>query len=535
MSAISVLHAPRDQALGRKIAEALARLGHDARPVSGEEAQTALADDASIVIWSNAALRLARLHNQAKEAFARGALIPVAVGGASAPNGFEDLPPVDLSGWGGDEKDPRWRFVLEEIAIAAERQQREGGDMWVKVSAPPAGQETAETGWPRLRFALAGGAGLVAVGVLAMMMTSRFFAAPDEASNEVAESAPPPVAELAVLQALPVKAPAEEAPAPIEAIDIGPSSDFEITVTRSGEVVPGPAEPAVSDEGVLAQGAVSASLDAAAGAPDTEDDAMAALVASVTTPASAEVFRDCDACPDMARLPAGAFQMGAPASEPARQPTEGPVRDIAIASPFAMGVHEVTFEEWAACVEGGGCRAYQPYDHGWGRGARPVVNVSYEDAQDYVAWLSKKTGATYRLPTEAEWEYAARAGSAAPFATGVAITTDQANFNGEYPYIGDAGTFRKRTTPAASFAPNAFGLYDMNGNVWEWTADCWRETHASAPEDGSAIGGSCAHRVLKGGAWNTGGWRLRAGHRIGKEATSREFDNGFRVVRDLDS
>lgn len=529
MSAISVLHAPRDEALGQKIAQTLSRLGHDARPVSSIVDGGSLADDASIVIWSNAALRLAQLHEQAREALARGALIPVAVGGAGAPNGFEDLPPVDLSGWGGDEADPRWRFVLEEIEIAAERQQLHGGDMWVKVGGPsPAEAERAATApappvWGRIHVTLAGAAAVFAVGAIAVMMATRFFSGRDVAADVDIPRAP----DLAFVQPVELPETIETQDAGIE--EAGPAAEFEITVTRDGNVVAAPAAEIAEETA----DAPAAEETAAAEDPQTDHDAMAVLVAAVTTAAAGEPFKDCEACPQMAPLPAGEFLMGAPASEPARQPTEGPVTSVAIAKPFAIGVTEVTFAEWEACVAGGGCRAYEPYDHGWGRGARPAINVSYEDAQSYAAWLSGETGQTYRLPSEAEWEYAARAGSAAPFSSGAAITPGQANFNGEYPYIGEAGTYRRRTTPVGSFAPNAFGLRDMNGNVWEWTADCWRETHAGAPANGSAVGGDCGVRVLKGGAWNTGGWRLRAGHRIGKNATAREFDNGFRVVREM--
>ncbi|WP_200815205.1 formylglycine-generating enzyme family protein [Amphiplicatus metriothermophilus] len=250
--------------------------------------------------------------------------------------------------------------------------------------------------------------------------------------------------------------------------------------------------------------------------------------------ASGEAFRDCDVCPLMRVAPAGSFRMGSPPNEPARQASEGPQIDVAIARPFAIGVHEITFAQWDACVADGGCDRHAPGDAGWGRGERPVINVSWDDAQAYVRWLSEKTGKAYRLPSEAEWEYAARAGATTPFATGMAITPDQANFNGEHPYIGEPGLFRKQTVPVGRFAPNAFGLHDMHGNVWEWVADCWTHSHAGAPTDGAAReGGDCARRVLKGGAWNTGAWRLRAGHRLPKPAAAREFDNGFRVARDV--
>ncbi|HXI87708.1 MAG TPA: formylglycine-generating enzyme family protein, partial [Parvularculaceae bacterium] len=221
-------------------------------------------------------------------------------------------------------------------------------------------------------------------------------------------------------------------------------------------------------------------------------------------------------------------------SSSARADDEGPVRQVEIAKPFALAVYETTYDEWDACVADGGCSKTAGADPGWGRGKRPVVNVSWKDAQDYAAWLAKKTGKSYRLPTEEEWEYAARAGATTPFSFGTVVHTDQANFDGTHPYGGDPGENRQQTLPAGSFAKNAFGLYDMAGNVWEWTEDCWSDDHAAAPANGAAVGGDCGRRVLKGGAWNTGGWRLRAGHRISKNEGAREFDNGFRVARSLE-
>ena len=217
-----------------------------------------------------------------------------------------------------------------------------------------------------------------------------------------------------------------------------------------------------------------------------------------------------------------------------RQESEGPQTEISLAKPFALSTKEVTYAQWDACVADGGCRAYRPYDMGWGRGDRPVVNVSYQDAQNYVAWLSAKTGEAYRLPSEAEWEFAARGGVSSAFSFGRSVSAAQANFNANYPYGTEKGVFRARTLPTGSFAPNNFGLYDMHGNVWEWTQDCWSPSHDGAPSDGAAVGGACDVGVIKGGAWNTGGWRLRAGHRLYKTKLARENDIGFRVARDLE-
>jgi formylglycine-generating enzyme required for sulfatase activity len=282
-------------------------------------------------------------------------------------------------------------------------------------------------------------------------------------------------------------------------------------------------------------------LIAAVDAETTETGNSAASVSPEQTTGQAVVgdafkfstFKDCPQCPEMASLPAGSFQMGAAPGETAQSTSESPQQQVTLGKGFALGTREVTYAQWDACVADGGC-ATAPPNHGWGRGQRPVVSVSHDDALAYVTWLSKQAGQPYRLPSEAEWEYAARAGSQTAFATGAGISTAQSNYNGQFPYRGAKEIFRARTVETASFPANAFGLFDMHGNAWEWTDDCWNVSHAGAPADGTPVsGGDCSKRVLKGGAWNTGAWRLRSAHRIGKAKTAREFDNGFRVARDL--
>ena len=248
------------------------------------------------------------------------------------------------------------------------------------------------------------------------------------------------------------------------------------------------------------------------------------------------VFRDCDSCPEMVSIAGGSvFKMGAATGERSADRAETPQIEITLARPFAIGAYEVTYDEWAVCVADGGCSAYEPADMGWGKGRRPLVNVSFNDAQSYLTWLSAKTGETYRLPSEAEWEFSARAGSEEAFAFGAGVRAAQANFDAaKYPYAGAPNERSQgKTTPVGTYAANGFGLYDMHGNVWEWTADCWRSSHLNAPTDGSPVSGSCSERVLKGGAWNAGGWRLRSAHRKGVNARDRDFDTGFRVARDL--
>ena len=238
--------------------------------------------------------------------------------------------------------------------------------------------------------------------------------------------------------------------------------------------------------------------------------------------------------PPMVVLPAGTFEMGCVSGRGCDE-DEKPVRGVTIPAPFAMGVYEVTFEEWNACVAAGGCGEYRPDDRGWGRGSHPVIGVSRDEAQSYVEWLSAETGGPYRLPSESEWEYAARAGTTTPFHTGPTISTDQANYDGNYTFgAGPEGVNRGETVPVGSFPANAWGLHDMHGNVWEWTADCWNGSYAGAPTDGSAWEtGDCTLRVLRGGSWFNEPWDLRCAFRIGVTTGNRGNDVGFRVARTL--
>ena len=194
-----------------------------------------------------------------------------------------------------------------------------------------------------------------------------------------------------------------------------------------------------------------------------------------------------------------------------------------------MSKYEVTFAQWDACVLGGGCGGHRPGDEGWGRGNRPVINVSWNDMQLYVKWLSERTGRTYRLPTEAEWEYAARAGTATKYSWGNDIGRNLANCNG----CGSQWDVN-RTAPVGSFPANAFGLHDMHGNVWERVLDCWNGSYRGAPADGSAwLSGRCGQRVLRGGSWLNYSGDLRSANRHWNGPGYRSSGSGFRVARTL--
>lgn len=235
---------------------------------------------------------------------------------------------------------------------------------------------------------------------------------------------------------------------------------------------------------------------------------------------SLATFRDCPECPEMVVIPSGTFYMGSPEDEPDRGDGEMVSTEVEMPVRFAIGKFEVTFEEWDACVSAGGC-SHKAADNSWGRGRRPVMDVSWGDALEYVAWLSKRTGETYRLPTDAEWEYAARAGETHAYMTGVRITLEQANHVGtvpEDPWFG-------QTRAVGSYPANAFGLYDVHGNVSEWTSRCFVQL---------GTGDRVCAPTPRGGSWYDYAFALRFAARGYQAADVRENTTGLRVVRKLD-
>jgi formylglycine-generating enzyme required for sulfatase activity len=239
---------------------------------------------------------------------------------------------------------------------------------------------------------------------------------------------------------------------------------------------------------------------------------------NAAAPAGA-VFKDGGEFPLMCVIGAGSFVMGSPRGAPDSRENEYPQRRVDLAK-FALGVYPVTFGEWDAAPRAGGV-AHQPNDEGWGRGRTPVVNVSWNDVQSYVRWLSSRSRERYRLPSEAEWEYACRAGSASAFAFDAAPD-------------GRAVFAARRPAEVGSFPANGFGLYDMHGNVREWVEDAWHDNYVDAPLDAIAwTSGHSAMRVVRGGGWLDEAWFLRSASRGRAGAPDRCNFIGFRVARDI--
>lgn len=244
--------------------------------------------------------------------------------------------------------------------------------------------------------------------------------------------------------------------------------------------------------------------------------------------------------PEMLVLPSGRYYMGC-VSGMGCSSRERPIRDVSFANPFAVSLHEVTLDEYDRYTAATGRPLVD--DGGWGRGRRPAVNVSWSDAQEYVAWLARETGGAYRLLTEAEWEYAARAGSTTQFHFG-----DHPMELCRYGNHADVSVPERlewrntlcsdrvalETADVGSYAPNPWGLHDMHGNVWEWVEDCWNENYEGSPTDGSALTeGDCSRRIVRGGSWNNRPALLRAAGRNGVGVGERGLNIGFRVARTL--
>lgn len=247
----------------------------------------------------------------------------------------------------------------------------------------------------------------------------------------------------------------------------------------------------------------------------------------------ADSFKECENCPEMVVVPKGSFIMGTPADEPYRLKGEDPQHRVTIAKPFAVGRFTISFDEWDACLADGGCDGNKGSEREFGRGRMPAHGINFAAAKSYLAWLSKKVGRTYRLPSESEREYFARAGTTTPFWFGKTISAQNANYDAANNYPGGPyGVTSRAPKPVDSYLPNRFGLYQVSGNAEEWTEDCYNKRYTEdTPTDGSPwLEGDCSKRMLRGGGWMSPALGQRSGYRNEMNA---DAGYSFRVVRTL--
>jgi formylglycine-generating enzyme required for sulfatase activity len=440
MADIFISYAREDVESARRLAEALAGQGWsvwwDRQLSAGQHFERFIetqlkAARCVVVLWSRAAVESDWVQDEAAYARDRTRLVPARLEPVDLPFRFARLHTVDLADWRGEPAHAGFRRLVEDISGLLAAPARPGEEERLKAeqeahkadeTAKAAEEEERERQWRAQRSA-----------------EIKRQAEEEEESRRAKEAKGPARRRFVIGLVLVALAGAGAVAYGV----LGPS-DREPPAPRPTEEKPAAVEQKPSTPPVPAPAPAPTALPAG------------------------KTFRDCDVCPEMVVVPAGKFKMGSPAGEEGRSDDEGPRHPVEIAKAFAVGRYEVTFAEWDACVAGGGCNGHQPADEGWGRGRRPVINVSWNDAKSYVTWLSKKTGKPYRLLSEAEWEYAARAGTTSPFHFGATITPDQANYDGTYTYgAGPKGVYRRKTVPVGSFPANDFGLSDMHGNVWE--------------------------------------------------------------------
>jgi formylglycine-generating enzyme required for sulfatase activity len=319
-----------------------------------------------------------------------------------------------------------------------------------------------------------------------------------------------------------LKASGEKAPAPAE------TAPAVKPVQPAAKPAPPPVKPTQSAAKPMQSAvkptppATSANEPAASAAAQTAQAPVAAAPAPSERKAAAGAeIKDCAACPPLISLSPGSFTMGSNSSDP----SEKPAHQVTLAAPFAIGKYEVTVQQWNACADAGAC----PKVNGSSGANAPIRDVSWDDAQQYLKWLSTSTGKPYRLPTEAEWEYAARGGTTTRYWWGEQMATGKANCK-------DCGQPWSIDGPSdvGKFAANPYGLFDVNGSVWEWVADCWHNSFKDAPSDGHAWDQpNCTVRVIRGGSWREGASYMVSSTRFKYDASVRHSQNGFRVARSL--
>ena len=442
-----------------------------------------------IVLWSEVSVKSKWVRAEATLGERTSTVIPAMIQDAERPIMFELTQSADLIGWDGDREDSHWKGFVADIRLALERQE-------VKAEAAPAAIETAAA--PR-------------DATIENTFWTSIADSDDPADYEAYLNRYPDghfvdLARNRLAGLAKIASPsAGQAPAPDAQSPVSPPQPAPTPASKPNRLIPAGIGLAV----VALGGGVAAMVMSG---PKLEPPP--AVEKPVEDPLAA--FADCDTCPAMIPIPAGTFQMGSPDTEAGRTGNEDPLHEVALPA-FAIGQTEITFDEWDACLEGGGCNGFEPSDRGYGKGRQPVIGVSWTDANAYARWLSSKTGRAYRLPTEAEWEYAARGGTTTAYWWG--------------DYFDAAIAPSRAPVPVDTLAENPFGLKGMLGNAREWVEDCYINNYTTAPTDGSAQrDGDCARRVLRGGAWGRDPDDHRAANRARIDRNVRDKVFGFRVV-----
>jgi formylglycine-generating enzyme required for sulfatase activity len=423
---------------------------------------------AVVVLWSSRSVKSRWVRAEATIGARKNTLVPLMIEPCDRPVMFELIQSTDLSGWNGDRTDPSWLACIEVIRRRLEAVPVEGGGSFAHKGKTKAAAKAAAKARKQREAKAKSGKSVLVTHLMAfsfglMTAVGVYVLRPDLAQ---------PL--LAMLPEYPV------------------------------QNVANASEPLAADAALVS-------------VVETPPPIAEPVIEAPPEPEAPVTFKACDMCPDMVTIAGGTFMMGAPEDELARNAWEGPQRKVAMA-PFAIATTEVTYDQWDACVADGGCAAYSPPAGTQGRGAQPVAKVSWKDAQAYTSWLSKKSDRTYRLPSEAEWEYAARAGTDTPFWWGALF---------------DAG--KAATGPdllaVTALEENAFHLRGVSGSLREWVQDCYVNTYANAPLDGRAVEvPACKQRVVRGGSHVSTPAELRIAGRTKADSALRDDLTGFRVA-----
>lgn len=504
MADIFLSYSRADRPLAQDIAAALEAEGFSvwwdkvlrAGQTYDEVTESMLRDSSVVVVlWSQTSVKSKWVRAEATLGQRSCELVPAMIEEADRPIMFELTQTADLIGWAGDRNEARWGDFVADIKRSLDKHNAaEAEPAPAPVAGAPAassdGDATIETVfWTSIKD---GDDPADFEAYLSRYPEGHYAALAQNRLKAITGAAPEPVA------AAPAPAPAAK-PAPTPTPAPTPKPAAEAKQKKSSSPMP------LLIGAVIVLGGGWFGYQTFMNQPDTPD-------AATDEATTATVQATCDVCPSMVELSGGTFTMGSPDDEANRSGNEGPQREVSL-SPFAISATEVTWAQWQACVDDGGCSAAQ----GSGEGSYPVTGVNWDDAVAYTTWLTEKSGRRHRLPSEAQWEFVARAGTQSPYWWGT-------SFPGP-------GAARNAVADTAAMPDNPFGVSGMLGNVREWVADCYVNNYRDAPTDGRVVrDNNCARPVVRGGSWKTGATEHRAANRARYGRTIRDSSLGFRVV-----